>query len=609
MQGRDPPPHVAMDYAPKSQGWANDDPNLPRQPKYQGNPKPVPIERERERPQPPTPSYAQDYRNNGPGPRSQDRGRPDYPSQMPPKLDTRMDVDPRDLVNTRHALSPRSARNQRGRMDDIDSLPEGPRSARPLQERQERPYHAPAPPVAPPLNPRYENVPPSGFQPPPPPPPPPPRRSGYQGERFNDNRDTRDNRSGWRDNQRDKQRENQPRVGYPDRNNPPPRRDFRGRPDDGGRPPAVSGANTMPIGSRKVPPPDVPTGPPSLPPNGFPMPPPAAFGFNPDARPPSSTLINPVKAQALELNTRIPNRPAFDQPRSAHPPESAKLAAPPALPDQQLTINTETEKSKRRVSRFSPLIPKVNEQQERIVQPPSNAVAAEELDRGHATPPPISRNSSTISFKEHGSAQPSVHGRSSSSPRTPPPVPSDRHEERSFSSRFSDEVSREDLSRRMSSTRDTLSPTSPRMAGSEQGADLPASLSRRMIGEKPPRHRKYSSQFKVPEDLVQAEVTIATEYVQVVQDNSLKDRLDSANSQRRGSLLDRLSLGNDNAHSAADSSDVQPQSLRDRLVPSKRDRDDMMEANDQGPAYDAEDGNDNKRVKRRATKGKRGGRR
>ncbi|KAF8906769.1 hypothetical protein CPB84DRAFT_1769582 [Gymnopilus junonius] len=56
--------------------------------------------------------------------------------------------------------------------------------------------------------------------------------------------------------------------------------------------------------------------------------------------------------------------------------------------------------------------------------------------------------------------------------------------------------------------------------------------------------------------------------------------------------------------------DAPPQSLRDRLVPSKRDRDDMMmdERGGQrdGP-YDDNDGNENKRVKRRNGRG--GGRR
>lgn len=68
----------------------------------------------------------------------------------------------------------------------------------------------------------------------------------------------------------------------------------------------------------------------------------------------------------------------------------------------------------------------------------------------------------------------------------------------------------------------------------------------------------------------------------------LKDRLSD-----RPTLLDRL----------------QAPDLRDRMVPSKRDRDDMLmeEGHSRDIPYDNEDGNDNKRVRRRAGKGRRGG--
>jgi len=71
----------------------------------------------------------------------------------------------------------------------------------------------------------------------------------------------------------------------------------------------------------------------------------------------------------------------------------------------------------------------------------------------------------------------------------------------------------------------------------------------------------------------------------------------------RPTLLDRLNpphLSSNEAH--------QP-SLRDRIVPSKRDRHDMLEDAHPSSASYEDDGNENKRVRRRSMKNRRGGRR
>ena len=80
------------------------------------------------------------------------------------------------------------------------------------------------------------------------------------------------------------------------KNFPQPRRDVRARPEGSTRQPPISGTNNIPIGVRRG------AGPPSNPPLSLP-----SDGllnsphtvFNPDARPPPSTLINPGKSREL----------------------------------------------------------------------------------------------------------------------------------------------------------------------------------------------------------------------------------------------------------------------------------------------------------------------
>jgi len=88
-----------------------------------------------------------------------------------------------------------------------------------------------------------------------------------------------------------------------------------------------------------------------------------------------------------------------------------------------------------------------------------------------------------------------------------------------------------------------------------------------------------------------------------------QERLERPQVLRRGaSLLDRLSTGNSRSH---DSAAQQQQSLRDRLIPSKRDFEDMKDEGMQHDVpFDGEDGSDSKRARRKNGRARtRGGRR
>jgi len=88
-----------------------------------------------------------------------------------------------------------------------------------------------------------------------------------------------------------------------------------------------------------------------------------------------------------------------------------------------------------------------------------------------------------------------------------------------------------------------------------------------------------------------------------------QERLERPPVLRRGaSLLDRLSTGNPRSHDSA----AQQQSLRDRLIPSKRDFEDMADEGMQhhDVSYDGEDGAESKRARRKNGRARiRGGRR
>ena len=87
-----------------------------------------------------------------------------------------------------------------------------------------------------------------------------------------------------------------------------------------------------------------------------------------------------------------------------------------------------------------------------------------------------------------------------------------------------------------------------------------------------------------------------------------QERLERPQVQRRGaSLLDRLSAGNPRTHDSA-----AQQSLRDRIIPSKRDFEDMTDEGMQqhDVSFDGEDGTESKRARRKNGRARtRGGRR
>lgn len=138
-------------------------------------------------------------------------------------------------------------------------------------------------------------------------------------------------------------------------------------------------------------------------------------------------------------------------------------------------------------------------------------------------------------------------------------------------------------------------------------------LSRRLSLEKPLRHRKYSlSDGEMTAPVGQIEPSPQSLGGREQQDDrsmNFKDRVEKVPylAQRQGgpiSLLERLSSAEDIGQASTGSE----QSLRDRLVPSKRDRDDMMKDGDgRELSYDGDDGYDSKRVKRRNGKARRGG--
>lgn len=167
---------------------------------------------------------------------------------------------------------------------------------------------------------------------------------------------------------------------------------------------------------------------------------------------------------------------------------------------------------------------------------------------------------------------------------------------------------------------ESVSSQRPRYKWSEQMANAAApvspeaavgepDLSLRLSSEKPPRHRKYSAPRFTADDSMLVDAPTSDEPLNASPENTVNflDRLDAPILSRRSSkLLDRLSVAQDSAAVSADIPETPTPSLRDRLVPSKRGVDDMMDA--ETGSYEGDD-NENKRLKRRTSKAKRGGRR
>ncbi|CAA7270259.1 unnamed protein product [Cyclocybe aegerita] len=690
---RDPPPHAASmpphhAHPPvhpppppviRQPGWANYDSSLPRHPRYTQNvskPRPDDVDSE---------TLA----------KGQSRGKDEHPSmqQHLPKQDLRMEMDarsdrmgtdpvdlpPKSSGSARYESSPVLSRsqNQRGggyqprnAEDRVDVLPSGPKAERqraygvdrapsvsqgPMgglvrdkergRDRQSDGMESMSSPLSRgPDSARFEQTPGEGYIPP----------SHARDERGR-NRGRPDDR---------------PEHGVQSTDDAP-RRDFKPRDDEAGRAPApaplsLSGTNNVPIGVRRQPPlvqPTAPLVPPPVPPpqvhvppvppvhishaipiplNGIPPPFPPQM-FNPAARPPASTLINPAKARDLppgkEVYERPPHMPPlepsqrFSQPNEvssqSSPPLSEKSQAPPPMP------NAET--GRRRESRFSPPV----ERKSRFNPPipietrPRGDGRVDEQNHPNerkAAPPPISRDPSLVSSIDRGSARhasddtQSVESRDGrydrpsksdatlppGNPPSQPPFKQNEIQPLSGSHQERPPPSGERFGQR--NTRwgpgDGSSAQSPEQAFPPPPANVSLSpaLSRRLSAstDRPPRHRKY---FDAPD--ARPPVGVSPEFSSNSYGRETEDSHRASNARdkppnKRGqSLLDRLSFADDDPLAPPE---VPTQSLRDRLVPSKRDRDDML--NDNGDfrdaSYDGDEGIESKRARRRSGKPRRG---
>ncbi|KIM42217.1 hypothetical protein M413DRAFT_129425 [Hebeloma cylindrosporum] len=259
---RDPPPHSIPTLPGRdtdNRGRIPDNSNAPRRPR-RGSVSPPRAE------------------NRGAFRQHDTRRSSNIPPQAPPAIDTRMDVDPEHLERSSYIPSPSMLRGSRPQVDERLEPPEGPRSARPLPPKQVSPivpmgFHPGGPSSS-----EYTNF---GSQSRPLQPPPPHGPSRY--DQKSDGYIARDQG----------QSERRP-MAHGERGGPLPRRDVRTRPEGSTRQPPppirISGTNNIPIGVRRGP------GPPSNPPASFPSDGPLNSQhtvFNPDARPPASTLINP----------------------------------------------------------------------------------------------------------------------------------------------------------------------------------------------------------------------------------------------------------------------------------------------------------------------------
>lgn len=133
--------------------------------------------------------------------------------------------------------------------------------------------------------------------------------------------------------------------------------------------------------------------------------------------------------------------------------------------------------------------------------------------------------------------------------------------------------------------------TLPRRHESARGTD---DLSSRLSEEKakPPRHRKLERRHG-------GDGSISFSSGPPEEPLSFQNR-----AEKPPTLLQRLSF-DDNSKRIPPSLEAPPPSLRDRIVPAKRDHDDV-DGGDRDVSYDADEGNENKRVRRKSVKNKRG---
>lgn len=246
-------------------------------------------------------------------PRQYDTGRSSnlYP-HVPPGIETHMDVDPERLERSSYFPSPSISRGSRSQVEERIEAPEGPRSSRPPPPKSTLPmnFHPGFPQGS--NSSDYTNFGPQLR----------PIPSAYGTSKY-DQKKT----DGYPDRDQGPS-ERRPAMAYGDRGPPvsariiiyspdlypfpQPRRDVRTRPEGSTRqpPPHISGTNNIPIGIRRGAgtPSNLPL---SLPSDGLlnsPFTP-----FNPDARPPSSTLINPGKGRELPTGKESYERVRFYQ--------------------------------------------------------------------------------------------------------------------------------------------------------------------------------------------------------------------------------------------------------------------------------------------------------
>lgn len=133
----------------------------------------------------------------------------------------------------------------------------------------------------------------------------------------------------------------------------------------------------------------------------------------------------------------------------------------------------------------------------------------------------------------------------------------------------------------------------------------PTSLSHRLSDDKP-RQRRGSMSGR-DEKSREVGLSFHNAHAKLEPEEAFQDRWERPQVQRRGaSLLDRLSAGN----SRSQDSGATQQSLRDRIIPSKRDREDMMEEGMRDVPFEGEDGTESKRARRKGGRARtRGGRR
>ncbi|KAH9477458.1 hypothetical protein JR316_0009671 [Psilocybe cubensis] len=420
---------------------------------------------------------------------------------------------------------------------------------------------------------------------------------------FNDRRDQdnqRDGRTQWKD--------NRPGNAYPDRNMIPPRRDMPNRSIDAPPPRhlsggPVSGTNNVPIGTRRPGPPGYaqppPSGPASQPMSEMKPP------YNPDARPPPPHDLRRRESTGNMGSIRggdyveDPDTRLTDERRRQF--YKAKEEAATRAAQSRISVNEQRPSQDYAFGNQATSPPLSREPSAMSVtsdhlppRPPARDLYDSRPDNRSDNRPRGPSDSYSKGAQYHS---PNIPPRSEPSKADPPveiPAPNEppkepRHDQQRQNrergpTRWGPEV------KQSNEQPNEQPPTSVR-------ANSPPALARRMSSERPPRLRKYpggsATTTGADNDLrgggSSSNNTAPSDSGMPVDD--FKDRPEP----NRPTLLDRISEDN-----------TQP-SLRDRLVPSKRDHDDLDNGHPRDSSYDMDDGNDNKRVRRRNPKGNRRG--